>query len=386
MEGRIMIEERIPYHDEKAWEEYLAQLSPLYVKIEGVLRLRDWLFEEAGDRTVDVLLRENKVWEKVLFGGLNKEGSIEKNGLARFYSEVLGFGITREDMERIVSYLKEGIDLESASSGVKPKLMETEFTKSLRSMKQSLMEIFNELEREPPAVGEVSLSSPMTGPQVVGELLSVAKELLPLFNPMSMFIVSIRSTPRFYLEKSYSGLFTEDVQVLLRQYGIVLENVILPDLPLERERQRRAVVGLKPGTVGHRIYKVIIDCYRLFQIQELGNFFGVEDEFEKYLTVYSERLKDTIPLDELRNVYRAITSSYSYNSDFNSLRVPDPFKVYKKNATINGGKLKFESGLQNEVNYTEFIAFIAPLAFCGFAVLEGQDNKIHCQVIMGWES
>ncbi|AJC72752.1 hypothetical protein X802_06725 [Thermococcus guaymasensis DSM 11113] len=380
-----MIEERIPYHDEKAWEEYIAQLSHLYVKIEGVLRLRDWLLEEAGDRTVDALLKENKIWEKVLFGGLNEDG-IAKNGLARFYSEILGFGITREDMERIVSYLKEGIDLESASSGVKPKLVRTNFTDLLRSMRENLVEIFDELGRKPPTVGEISLSSPMTGPQVVGELLSAAKELLPLFNPMSCFIVSICSTPRFYLEKSYSKLFTEDVQELLRQYGIVLEDVILPDLPLERERKRRAVVGLKPGTVGHRIYKVILDCYRLFQIWELGNFFGVEDEFEKYLKVYSERLKDTIPLDELRNVYRAITSSYSYNDDFNSLRVPDPFRVYKRNATINGGKLKFESGPQNGVNYTEFIAFIAPLAFCGFAVLEGQDNKINCQVIMGWES
>ncbi|MCD6373804.1 MAG: hypothetical protein J7L37_09750 [Thermococcus sp.] len=380
-----MIEERIPYHDEKAWEEYIAQLSHLYVKIEGVLRLRNWLFEEAGDRTVDVLLRENKIWEKVLFGGLKEDG-IEKNGLARFYSEVLGFGITKEDMERIVSYLKEGIDLESASSGVKPKLIETaDFIDLLRSMKRSLTEIFNELGRKPPAVGEVSLSSPTTGPQVVGELLTAAKELLPLFNPMSMFIVSLRSTPRFYLEKSYSRLFNEDVQEFLRQYGIVLEDVILPDLPLERERKRRAVVGLKPGTVGHRIYEVIIKCYRLFQIQGLGNFFGVEDEFEKYLKVYSERLKDTIPLDELRNVYRAITSSYSYNDDFNSLRVSDPFRVYKAEATIEGGNLKSKLWWE-PVSYTEFIAFIAPLAFCGFAVLEGQDNKINCQVIMGWES
>ncbi|QDA31131.1 hypothetical protein FH039_05305 [Thermococcus indicus] len=381
-----MIEGRIPYHDEKAWEEYIAQLSHLYMKIEEVLRLRDWLFEEAGDRTVDALLGENKIWEKVLFGGLN-EDTIEKNGLARFYLEILGFGIAGEDMERIVSYLKEGIDLESASSGIKPELRETDFITLLRSMKKNLSDIFDALGRELPLVGEVSLSSPMAGPQVVGELLMAAKGLLPLFNPLSLFIISIRSTPRFYLEASYQKLFTEEVQELLRRYGIVLVDIVLPDLPLEREKEKRAVVGLKPGTVGYKIYEIIFECYRLFQIREVGDFFLVEDEFEKYLKVYSERLRDVIPYEELTKVHDTLISGWHpHDSEFNSLRVSSPFRVYQGTATIEGGHIKFESGLQERVGYTNFIAFIAPLAFCGFAVLDRQGDKINYQVIMGWES
>ncbi|NJE06479.1 hypothetical protein E3E36_10065 [Thermococcus sp. M36] len=382
-----MIEDRMPYHDEKEWEEYVAKLSDLYLKIEEVFRLRDKLLEEAGDRTVDALIRENKIWEYVLFGGLNEKGYIEENGLARFYSEILGFGISEDDLKRIVSYLKEGIDIESASSNVTPKLRGTEFTKLIASMKKKLMGIFDALEREPPKTSEVSFSSPVAGVKAVAELLSVAKQLLPLHNPLSMFIISIRSTPRFYLEGIYTRLFTDEVQELLSKYGISLRDIVSPDLPLEQEKKKRTVVGLEPRTVGHRIYEVIFDCYQLFQIRGMENFFRIEDEFEKYLVVYSERLKNTIPLDELKDVYGALTSiGYSYGNRFNSLVVQQPFRVYEIDTQISGGYLRPKSGWQKELSYTEFIAFIAPLSFCGFATLDrASEKEVKCRVIMGWD-
>ncbi|AMM53456.1 hypothetical protein [Pyrococcus kukulkanii] len=377
-----MLEEMIKYYDEKSWEEYYNQIINLFVRIEEVLKLRKSLFEKAGDKFVGELIQESKIWEEVLFGGLREDGSFPENALARFYREILGFGLSEEDTKKVTSRLKEGLSLDVASSDIKVRREETEFISLLGKIRKDIQLLSPQVGKSLPDINKVEITKSTDAVEKVRELLKSAKKLLPLYNPLSFFVLSIQSTPRFYLEKQYEKLFEEETKRILGKYGVRISNLIFPDLPHPGERERRSIVGLDRISPGWLIRNIVLNCYKLFQIQGLRKFFAVDDEFNKYLQHYSETIKGSIALEYFEEVLNRL--GWASEKDFLGLKVEEPFKVSKyDSAKIEGGDIKL---YYETVGYTEFIAFIAPLTFFGFAYIEPKSEKeFGYQVILGWE-
>jgi len=61
------------------------------------------------------------------------------------------------------------------------------------------------------------------GLKAVKDILNAALKLLPHYNLRSSFILSLYSIPKPYAIKQYPKLFDEDVQAVLKKFGITLD-------------------------------------------------------------------------------------------------------------------------------------------------------------------
>jgi len=383
-----MVEEKIKYFEEEAWEKYFGELAQLYTNVSAVLEARDLIIAESMDRTVGSLIRENPMWKEIFFGGMSRDGDFEKNALAKFYGDCLGIKIDSNSLQKIVSRIREGINLESASDDVKPSVEEPPVVKLLREIKKTLRVVFRQLGRDIPEISVKEISDSRSAVSLMENVLNSGKKFLPLYNPLSFFIMSIYSVPKFYVREIYTELFDEEVQKVLEKYDVRIVDLIYPDLPDEKIRKDRNVVGLEKDCVGWTIYNLILMLYRLFQNESLKEFFSIEDEFNKYLEIYADKLRESIMIDQFSDVINVIRRGHYYKS-FYGLKLKDPFGRYPyyssyEKGTIEGGNVKIES---YTLSYTKFLAFMTPVTFLGFGYIRPVSEKeFTWGCILGWES
>ena len=383
-----MIEEKIRYSEEKAWEKYFREdLVQLYTSVSAVLKARDLIIEQISDKFVGELIQENSMWIEVFFGGMRSDGKFEENALAVFYRDCFGIKISEDLISKVVSRIKEGLSLESASDDVKPSIESTPIVELLTKIKRTLGIIFKQLEVDKPNVRVNEISDSRFGVSLLGNVLNSGKRLLPLYNPLSFFIVSVYSVPKFYVKEIYTKLFDEEAQKVLEKYDIRISDLIYPDLPDEKIRTERSVIGLEKDCVGWEVYRLILMLYQLFQDESLMKFFSIEDEFNKYLKVYAEKLRESIVTDKFSDVIKAIGKGAANDRFHGMLKIQGSFRKYPywdDKGTIEGGNIKIGSHI---ISYSKFMAFMAPMVFLGFGYIRPISAKeFSWSCILGWES
>lgn len=395
-----MYDKQIEYCSDDAWQRYFnIDLGEFYRCVNGFLNLRDLVIQQISDKTVGQLIEESSIWRDVFFGGFTADESnpYYENALAKFYDECFGIGV--ENINSIISRLKEGSTLESATEDIKPRIKEkTQIVEKLNELCPKLESIYKMLKGivDKPDAKEYRIDDSLFGLNALKDVLNAGKRLLPLYNPLSFFIMSIYSIPRFYVEEAYPKLFKDETKKVLEKYDIRIIKLLEPDLPDEKIRNERAIVGLSNGCVGYLIRDIILDIYSLFQINSLAKFFNVEDEFAKFIKINAGKLKQSLVVDQFSDIINKIKETeYTKYLEPQRCKVSNHFKFYYaynygQSSSYRG---KIESGIvgigyegDKKLNYTEFLAFLAPVMFLGLAYVRPiSEKEFTWCCLLGWE-
>ncbi|MDK6028893.1 hypothetical protein QPL79_05910 [Ignisphaera sp. 4213-co] len=368
-----MFEDVIKYYDEDSWRRYFSvDVAEFYSSVEGLLRLRRELVEELTSDSVGNLITKSNIYMEILFGGLRVSESkpLTDNALALFYKNVFGVGLKDEDLRKVVTRLREGLTLEKAAEDMHCTVENTSILEILQDTSLKLEAVYKSLRGvvEKPKPKEYKLNTSTIGLEAMQDVLNAGKKLLPLYNPLSFFIISIYSIPKFYATEAYTKLFEKDTQSLLKKYGIHITKLVEPDLPDEKIRSEREVVGLEDDCVGYLIRKVILNIYLLFQREILRHFFTIEDEFNKYINIYANKLKVSIVVEKFNDVIGALKNVGSKANALNIIKdmnlMISNYEFYYGEGSVVGGEVKIRD---YGVNYTKFFAFLAPQMFLGLA-------------------
>jgi len=396
-----LFEEVIRYYDDSSWKKYFSvDLADLYSSVEGLLLLRSKLEKELTSDAVSNLISRSNVYREILFGGLraNEPAPFVDNSLALFYRDVLGIGLKEDDVSLVITRIKEGLTLESATEKVYCVGITTLILERLRELSSKLKSIYKSLRGviEEPKPKEYELKTSNVGVEAFLDVLNAGRKLLPLYNPISFFIMSLYSVPKFYVLEAYPQLFEENVLSLLKKYGMHIVKLLEPDLPDEKIRSERAVVGLEDNCVGCLIREVILDVYSLFQIDILKRFFAIEDEFNKYIETYASKLKESIVVDRFMHVINTVSSTdKTENYDSKERCKVHGYQFYYSfnfgatssyRGRVVGGEVRIGYDGRYKLNYTEFFAFLAPQMFSGLAYVRPVGAREFMWLCtLGWE-
>ena len=381
-----MLDDKIKYYDEETWKHYFNNdLANLYASVEGFISLREEIKAELEGKLVNSIINEKSFYRSVIFGGLQgkEDEPFVSNALARFYWEVFGVGLDHDDASKIISRMKDGSTLESAAADISCSVVSTNVISRLSELFSKLQAIFKMQKGvvEKPSPKKVEVKDENFGLKALKSILDAGKVILPLYNPASFFVNSLYSIPYFYAKEAYPKLFEEGTMTLLRKYGLQLTSLLEPDIPDERIREERKIIGWVDGSVGVLIREVILDIYSLFSMDVISSFFNIEDEFNKYVRSSIDRLKGSIVKELFSDVISKIESvSFTQNlDDKGRCRLPSELKFHYGNGRneyyqgiIKGGEVGIGGGRDFEnkdykMSYSEFIAFLAPQMLLGLA-------------------
>ena len=170
--------------------------------------------------------------------------------------------------------------------------------------------------------------------------------------------------PYFYAREIYNELFKENLQSILEKFRLEIVTILEPDIPDEKVREERRIVGWRPNSVGYLIWELIFDIYKLFQQEIISEYYDVDDEFSKYLEMYYERVKQSSWSDTIRRLERL--RSFCGFSEFFGLKL-ESYNICWDNGKVIDGYVELEN---EKFSFTELFASLAPYMMTGLALLE----------------
>jgi len=387
---------RVPgvrYWDESWWQEFFTKdLAEFYASLQGLLNARDALINELSGDVAQVLAdpRRRDLALRVLFGGLD-ENCLEKirryrpsyysggyidcikgGTAAHFYREVLEITLGEQGYKEDAEKRKELLNLLKTMSleelgkeklGVSIKGNSYSMMKNLSEMKGIVDVIYSRIKQ----VIQVQQTQADYGLDLVKafeDFLNKSIKLLPLYNPFTFFIQSLRSTPRPYLNIMYcEELFSDPVRNLMSKYGVELTKILDPGLNVQSKNDELAVVGHKDGSVGKLIVELV---WKIYDITSKLNSYGyrVSNELKKYVEAkYNEVTSAGYTIEKLVNTIANSESEYKKYCEGRYIEV--------KNGAI-------ESYDETLMTYDRFLELFSPLMFLGIAWIEGGELHVAC--------
>jgi hypothetical protein len=192
------------------------------------------------------------------------------------------------------------------------------------------------------------------------DFLNKSIKLLPLYNPFTFFMQSLRSTPRPYLSIMYcEELFSDSVRNLMRKYGVELTKILDPGLTKSDEL---AVIGHVDGSVGKLIVKLVQKIYDM--TSELNRYGYVDNEYWKYVEAkYNERTSAGSILESM------IQANSEYKKYCGEMSITEVEK---------GVVELYHEGIIR-ITYDKFLELFSPLMFLGIAWIEGNTLHVECR-------
>ena len=394
----------IRYCDESWWQDFFTKdLAEFYASLNGLLNARDALINELSGDLAQVLAdpRRRDLALRVLFGGLDENclekirhyyptyewvkgvGSIALSNVditscirggtvAHFYREVLGIGLAEwfaEDMEKrggLLNQLKtmsfEEIGKEKLGISIKG-YDTTIIMNNLSKMRNIVDKIYDYLKKK--QVIQVQHEQAGYGLDLVKafeDFLNKSIKLLPLYNPFTFFIQSLRLAPRPYLSIMYGEeLFSDPVRNLMSKYGVELTKILDPGLYVQSKNDELAIIGHKDGSVGKLIDELVQKIYNM--TSELNRYGYVDNEYWKYVRAkYNER---TSAGSILESMIKADSEYKRYCGEM------DIIKVEKGVVEL------YHEGIIR-ITYDKFLELFSPLMFLGIAWIEGKQLYVEC--------
>jgi hypothetical protein len=218
-------------------------------------------------------------------------------------------------------------------------------------------------------------------------------KLLPLYNPYTFFIQSLRSTPKPYLKVMYCDeLFSDSVMNLMGKYGVELTKILDPDLSAKSVNDELAIVGHKDGSVGDLIIKLIWDIYDItYKLNRLG--YPVNDELKEYVKAKYEKEKmptgDTIK--ELISIAKDVFNTnykveYKYcqkiwiGTDRGNVVLGGSVYCGLTHTSFTERSYIIKEEIKN-VEYERFLEVFSPLLFLGIAWISKGDQVTYMYIL-----
>jgi hypothetical protein len=298
----------VNYRNEDWWREFFTKdFAEFYSSLKGLLNARSALLSELSGDLAQVLVDPNKrdLALRILLGGVKDEcveqgkierGCIPPGSAAHFYRYVLGVGLGKDidsdlsETTRLVQIIgRKGLEkigderlgmlISSYSSEPPPLGTISEINKLAGSIYNRLRRVIPELESANPVNYDYRDLV-----KAFEDFLNKGIKLLPLYNPFTFFIQSLRSTPKPYLKIMYCDeLFSNPIRNLMSKYGINLVKILDPNLGIPSLDDELAVIGHEDGSVGDLLTRLIWGIYELtYELNQLG--YPVNDELKEYVS------------------------------------------------------------------------------------------------------
>jgi hypothetical protein len=369
----------VKYREESWWQEFFTKdLAEFYASLQGLLNAREALRKELSGDVAQVLAdpQRRDLALRVLFGGLDEacleeirissypylSDCIKARTAAHFYSRVLGIGLREQldedwkERKRLLNLLKikgfEEIGKEKLEVSINK--FDTIIMKYLSEMNDIVNKIYKN------QVQQVQADYGLDLVKAFEDFLNKSIKLLPLYNPFTFFMQSLRSTPRPYLSIMYcEELFSDSVRSLMRKYGVELTKILDPGLTKSDEL---AVIGHVDGSVGKLIVKLVQKIYDM--TSELSRYGYVDNEYWKYVQAkYNER---TSAGSILESMIKADSEYKKYCGEMSITEVEKGVvEVYRPREFMI------------RITYDKFLELFSPLMFLGIAWIE--DNTLHVE-------
>jgi len=374
------------YSDERWWQEFFTKdLAEFYASLNGLLNARKALLNELSGDLAQVLAdpQRRDLALRVLFGGLDEDclekirrssyffdDCIKARTAAHFYRDVLGIRLREplaedwEERKRLLNLLKikgfEEIGKEKLEISINK--FDTNIMKYLSEMNDIVNKIYKN------QVPQVQADYGLDLVKAFEDFLNKSIKLLPLYNPFTFFMQSLRSTPRPYLSIMYcEELFSDSVRSLMRKYGVELTKILDPGLTKSDEL---AVIGHVDGSVGKLIVKLVQKIYDM--TSELSRYGYVDNEYWKYVEAkYNERTSAGSTL----GIMIKANSEYEEYCGNGTIRIVENGVVeleYYVVTTRNAFSKTYN------ITYDKFLELFSPLMFLGIAWIEGNTLHVEC--------
>jgi hypothetical protein len=179
------------------------------------------------------------------------------------------------------------------------------------------------------------------------EVLNAGLRLLPLYNPFTLFLNSLRLTPKPYLRLMYGEkLFDGGVAALMERYGVKIGLRVAPGLGKELDEEL-GFIGHLEDTVGDLVVQIIARLYEIFGEQEFKVFV---DKYQEHIAHFCE--------------VAALWGAKIKGGVVRMWKIPD---------SLTGSPYAY-----HEESYHEFLERAAPLAFLGLLIPTGSNSLWIC--------
>jgi len=332
----------VEFWDKYTWDRYFREeLGAFQAALAGFMEARQVVLGRlsgdlaqvlrGGDRDLALQILLGGVKQECVDRGVIEESCFPEGSAARFFREKLGFEVSLDALNKLVNALKAGKMPQELG---KITDQETDVVKTLMEVKKLLDEVYR---RVPVKVVPKRYEVRDARDLVVAyeEVLNAGLRLLPLYNPFTFFLNSLRLTPKPYLRVMYGErLFDGAVAALMEKYGVKIGLRIAPGLGKELDEEL-GFIGHLEDTVGDLVVQIIARLYEIFG----------EQEFKAFVDRYREH---TAYFCEVASLWEAEI-------------VGGVVRMHK----IDGDYKKMESV---SLAYHEFLERAAPLAFLGLLI------------------
>jgi len=330
----------VEFWDKSTWVRYFRdELGAFYAALAGFLKARqEVLGRLSGDLAQVLRGGDRDLALQILLGGVKQEcvdkGVIEQScfpegSAARFFREKLGFEVSFDAINKLINALKAGKMPQELGKITE---RETDVLKALREVEKLLDEVYRRVRMEAvPKRYEVRDARDLV--VAYEEVLNAGLRLLPLYNPFTFFLNSLRLTPKPYLRLMYGErLFDGGGAALMEEYGVKVGLRIAPGLGKELDEEL-GLFGHEKDTVGDLVARVIGKLYEIYG----------DDEFKTYLNKYA--------------VYDVLESVGIYAKDVRYIN------VYVDSGVV---RLSYDR-VEKILSYFEFVERFSPIMFLGLA-------------------
>jgi len=353
----------VEFWDESTWVRYFRDdLGAFYAALAGFLEARRGVLGRlsgdlaqvlrGGDRDLALQMLLGGVRQECVDRGVIEESCFPEGSAARFF-KMLGFEVSLDALNKLVNALRAGRMPQEL--GVRITERETAIINTLREVERLLDEVYRRVPKEvsvevKPRRYEVRDARDLVG--AYEEVLNAGLRLLPLYNPFTFFLNSLRLTPKPYLRVMYrERLFDGAVAALTEKYGVKIGLRIAPGLGKELDEEL-GILGHERDTVGDLVVRVIDKLYRIY-----GN-----DEYKTYLNKYGiyDMLETTgIPVKEL--YYPQVTIKF----ESGVVQITYEETRYYSSGASEGRSYPYRRTIS--MSYLDFVEKFSPLMFLGLA-------------------
>jgi hypothetical protein len=334
----------VEFWDESMWVRYFREeLGAFYSALAGFLEARQEVLGRlsgglaqvlrGGDRELALQILLGGVRQECVDRGVIIESCFPEGSAARFFREKLGFEVSFDMLNKLINALKAGKMPQELGKITE---QETDVIKTLKEVERLLDEVYRRVPVEVvPKRYEVRDARDLVG--AYEEVLNAGLRLLPLYNPFTFFLYSLRLTPKPYLRVMYGErLFDGAVAALMEKYGVKIGLRIAPGLGKELDEEL-GFIGHLEDTVGDLVVQIIARLYEVFGEQEFKAFV---DKYQEHIAHFCR----VAPLWEAK-IEGGVVRMW---------KIPDSL-------------IGFPYAYHDE-SYHEFLERAAPLAFLGLLI------------------
>jgi hypothetical protein len=351
----------VEFWDKSTWDRYFREeLGAFHSALAGFLKARQEVLGRlsgdlaqvlrGGDRELALQILLGGVRQECVDRGVIEQGCFPEGSAARFFREKLGFEVSLDALNKLVNALKAGKMPQELGKITE---RETYVINNLKEVERLLDEVNRRVPVEvAPKRYEVRDARDLVG--AYEEVLNAGLRLLPLYNPFTFFLYSLRLTPKPYLRLMYGErLFDGGVVALMEKYGVKIGLRIAPGLGKELDEEL-GLYGHEKDTVGDLVIRVINKLYRIYG----------DDEYKAYLNKY--QVYDILEVAGIpaRELYEPRIEVKIGNG---VVQITYWETRYYSSGVSEGRRYSYQQTVS--ISYLDFVEKFSPILFLGLAEL-----------------